>query len=245
MTPPIREPTAAETSSPLRLPSMPAYRSAAARRRSAAFCDAPEYVLSTRVLPLTPRTFSMLHATGNRFILGGTIRESDVRNYVWFHSPLYAHIAVRGWRWRKRRALWRLHLLTAQPLRRLFFRRPSVERYAAILALATTDIQMLVDEAFADGPSSSNKGKPFPATLESQLIHEFAAAYGWSAGTTRNTPLKQLFQMLRCIAVAHGAEVRDRGEEDILARHLEARNRQLAAEREKRATTAAPSAQTN
>lgn len=218
----------------LHLPALLEYRAAVRIRRAGAFCDAPEYVLGIEVLPLSPATFSMLLATESHFVVGGLPTEADVRNYVWFHSRLYAHCGVRTWPLRKRAALWRLDAMLKQAWRRPLRwcgHGPSIHRYHAALVLAITQIRHLVDQAFADAPSASGRpGKPV-ATMEAQLIHRFAEAYGWSPDRTRTAPLRRLFQLDRCIAASRGVDVADEGEDRILADHLNERQAQLNRER--------------
>lgn len=224
--------TSATQDQRLYLPELVQYRRDAARRRAAAFCDVPEYIVGIEVQPITPRTFSMLLATGNRFIVGGNPGEGDVRTYVWFHSAGYSHCGVAGWQKRKANALRPLTMLLTQPWRKWIGIPQSVGRYAAGLALAINDVNALVEEAFADSAArTGNPGAPL-ATLEAQLVHGFAAEYNWAPERTRNTPLRQLFQLHRCIRAAHGEEVADAGEQDILAAHLRAKNAALNAQRE-------------
>jgi hypothetical protein len=203
-----------------------AYREAASRRRAAAFCDAPDYVLGAEVLPLTPRTFSMLLAVDSHFILGGRATEGDVRNYLWFHSPRWCHSGVPGWQRRKAMALRPLFVELASPWRRRMGLPVDLPRYQAALALAVADIRRLVEDAFADCPAGGGDGVAI-ATMEAQLVTAFARELHWSADFTRNQPLRQLFQLLRCIRSARGEDVNDRGEQEILAAHLRRRQDEL------------------
>lgn len=222
-------------SKPLVLPQLDAYRKATAKRRATAFCDAPEYVFGIEVKPLTPATWSMLCATGSRFVKGETALEGDVRNYLWFHSPRYGLKASKRV---KRRALGRLTMAATQPWARWLGLKPSITRYCSVLATAVAEIETLIFEAFADAPQAkSNKGKPL-ATLESQLIVEFARELYWAPEQTRHTPLKQLFQHLRCIHASKGHEPEDAGEDAMLYAHMKARNDALLAAREKEAANA-------
>lgn len=216
----------------LRLPALAEYRAATAQRRAEAFCDVPDHVLGIPVSPLTPRTFSMLFAVRSRFLFGGTPLEGDVRNYVWFHSPLYANCTTPDWRRRKRRALAPLaRQLGVEPWRRWLGLGVSADRYAAALALAASDINQIMDAAFADAPRAAGSRRAPLASLEASLVHECAAAYHWPPERTRSTPLRQLFQLNRCLAAASGHEVRDEGEDAILADHLARKNAELAAAR--------------
>lgn len=213
------------------MPALLEYRAVTAKRRAIAFCDAPEFVLGTEVLPLTPATFSMLYAMGSAFVMGGAAQEFDVRNYLWFHSRLYAHCGIPDWRKRKREALRRLSFELNQPWRKWVGLKPSVHRYTAVLAIAVSEIKQLVEEAFADSPAKSGRpGKPV-ATLEAFFIHEFAMAYRWGPEQTRHFPLRQLIQLHRCIRAGRGEDPSDDGEDRIYYEHLRARNEALAAQR--------------
>lgn len=214
----------------LRLPALAAYRAASAVRRAEAFCDVPDFVLGTPCQPLTPRTFSMLYAVRSRFLFGGQPMEGDVRNYVWFHSPNYANCAAPDWAKRKVKVLGPLtRQLRVERWRRWFGLSISAEHYAAGLALACSEINQIFDCAFADAPGASGTPRAPLATMEASLIHQFASAYNWSPERTSNTPLRQLFQLDRCLAASRGHEVRDDGEDRILADHIRRRNEAIQA----------------
>lgn len=205
------------------LPELQAARRAAGLRRSAACCPGPDTVLGLSCRPLTPATFSALHATGSRFIHGGQPMEGCVRNYLWFHSPLFRPAGEPGHARAKARALapWQ-RLLHGPWWARPWLRHP--HRYSTALALATTDIAAHLEEAFADAPAASGRpGAPL-ASLEAQLIDLCAREYGWPAETTRHTPLRLLFQLLRCLTAAKGGDLSDPAESAILAAHLRAKN---------------------
>lgn len=215
----------------LRLPELAEYRAAAVKRRAAAFCDVPEDVLCIPVQPLTPRTYSMLLAKGNRFIVGGMPKIDDVVDYLWLHAANWTHCGVDGWELRKRQHLRPLTVQLRQPWRRFLRLKPRAEHAAAAMALAIVDIKRIVDEAFADTIAATGApGAPI-ATLEAHFIHLMGVAYQWAPERTRVTPLKQLFQLNRCIRQARGDTVQDAGEEMILYRHLKAKNDALAAAR--------------
>ncbi len=223
------------TKDTLHLPALLEYRAQQVHRRAVAFCDAPEYVLGTRVLPLTPRTFSMLYAVRSAFLFGGPQLEQDIRTFVWFHSPLYCHAG--GWfpRLRKRVALARLSLALNQPWRRALGLEWTVNHYLGGVAIAKSEVKQIIDDAFADAPAKSARSGKSIASLEGFFTHEFAVAYGWTPERTRNTPLRQLVQLHRCIRTARGEDVSDEGEAKILANHLLAKNAALKAERDARA----------
>lgn len=179
----------------------------------------------------------MLLAIGSRFICGGRPTEGDVRNYLWFHSPRYSHFGVAGWQRRKARALRPLENALANPWHRLVRRPLDRERYSVMMILAVSEIGSLVDEAFADCPADTGMpGAPI-ATMEAQLIHRFAMDYRWEPERTRHTPLKQLFQLTRCIRANNGEDVRDQGEIKILEAHLQRRLADIQAKSAKEAAS--------
>lgn len=217
---------------PLVLPTLAAARAATAKRRATAFCDAPEYVFGIRVKPLTPATWSMLAATGSRFVKGETALEGDVRNYLWFHSPQYCDSTARFAKWRKSWALRRLTLAAAQPWRRWFRQKPDPARYYSVIATAIVQIEAIVNDAFADAPRAQGDAKPL-ATLEAILVGLFAREYRWSAEATRYAPLCRLFQLMRCIQSSKGNEPSDNDEQVLTHAHLVRRNAELQAQRQK------------
>jgi hypothetical protein len=220
-----------QTAQYLHLPELMEYRRAALYRRAAAFTGAKYYVLGVPVCPVTPRTHSMLIATRSRFLVGGLPDEEDIINFLGFHSPSFVYPDHPEWRARKKRAIRPLMLHALGWWGARLFRRPTSERYAATLALAATDIGVIVNDAFADAPSTSNDASAPVATLEASMVHAFGSLPGWTPERVSNTPLKVLFQLYRCLCSSRGQEVRDRNEDAILANHLARRNAELAAKR--------------
>lgn len=204
----------------LRLPALVEYRAGLLQKHAAAFCDVPEFVMGCPVQPITPRTFSMLIASRNRFVVGGAGPGfDDVVNFIWIHSPLYAVPGSFGWRSRKRMALKSFVREIRQPWRRWVGLKPRMERQAGIMVLALGEIRTLIADAFACS-SAGNSDGPTPGSLDAQMVNLFAAAYSWEPEQTRNTPLAQLFQLARCLSVSRGGKFTDRNEENIIAAHL-------------------------
>ncbi len=222
---------------PLLLPALTEYRRAQAMRRATSFIELTDRVCGVECQPITPRTYSMLYATGSRFIFGGTPLEKDVKQYLWFHSPLWCDDSHPDMRARYKQAM-RFFNRQLVGRRGWNFRRATIEEAAVVLALAGNDIGALVDQAFADAPAGSGKpGKPV-ATLEAQLIHEFADAYDWPQEQTSGTALRRLFQLHRCIRSARGEDLDDEGEDQLKAAHYAQRN--AAAQAQQQPEPAAP-----
>lgn len=206
----------------LYLPALGAYRAQTAIRRAEAFCNVPEYVAGTRVKPLTPATFSMLHATRSGFLTGRQVRVEDVINYLWIHSRGHVCTGVFGYGLRKKWALRRFRFEMGQPWMKWIGRKPDRARAIGVLNIAIAEIRQTLDDAFADSPAPSARPSKPIATLEAFFVHEFATAYNWPPEKTRHFPLRQLVQLHRCIRSARGDELSDEGEDKILADHMQA-----------------------
>lgn len=213
------------TAEPLQLPDLIAYRRAAADRRAGAFVPGSDLVLGVRCQPITPASVSMMLVSGSRFLCGGQPMEGDVRNYLWFHSPLFVTTDHPDCQRRRAAALRRFRPSVSTRLRS-FIRWPAtVDEYCVRVVLAVADITRLVEDAFADAPAGGGKPGGACASLEAQLIHVFAEHYGWLPERTSHTPLRQLFQILR----AMHPEAGDAGEQAIIADYLRRKNAELAA----------------
>lgn len=186
------------------------YRSAVIDRRARAFVDCPDYALGLELKPLTPKTWTMLHATGNRLICGGQPLEGDLRNYIWFHSENYT-IGGRFAKLRKWSALLRFNIMLR--------RRQSSDWYVACLALMGTELARIINDTLADAPKGGNPTSPGPC-MEAQFIGLFAKEYGWNPEYTREQPLRKLFQLRRNFDQSDD----DDGERAIRFNHLRQRN---------------------
>lgn len=218
-------PTEPPPSAPLVLPGLSEIRKRAALRRSAAFCPGLDYVLGIPCRPISPATYSMLHSTGSRFLHGGEPMEGCIRNYLWFHSPQFVPADHPHAKRIRRRALAPfMRVLVGPWLARFAIRRLQPHRYTVVLALAATDIAAHLEEAFIDAPEGSGKPGAPVAGLEAQLVDLFAREYGWQPKQTSATPMRQIFQLVRCIKAHNGDEINDAAESALLAAHLRAKN---------------------
>lgn len=66
-------------------------------------------------------------------------------------------------------------------------------------AMAGQQIAEILAESFADAPPPTGTGSGVGASLEAQFIDLFAREYGWTPERTSATPIRQLYQFLRCI----------------------------------------------
>ena len=189
------------------------YREATISRRARAFIDCPDTVAGMTVRPITPRTWTMMHATGNRLICGGQPMEGDIRNYLWFHSPLFtqSRFLARPMKW-----------LALLGFSAVLHRRRGYDWYAATLALVGAQLAGIVQEAVADAPKGGGEGSPGPC-LEAQITHVLSSAYHWPVEQIRALPLRHAFQLIRCI----NPDDDDEAERSIRFAHLRKRNAEM------------------
>lgn len=223
---PNRAPYEWEKSRPLVLNGLTETRRQIAVRRAHAMSDGAEEVVGIVCRPLTLKTHSLLLAHRSEFLLGRQPTEADVRNYLWFHSPLYADSSCADWKEKKRQALSRFEFIATKPWRRWVFLKPDVNHYAAMLALAVTDIRALIDFHFMDATAGDGRAAPC-ASLHAQFVAAFASSFGWSPEYTENLPLRKVFQLDRAMAKARGMELREAEEDMLLAEHLLKRQQEV------------------
>lgn len=183
----------------------------------------PETVLGIRLNPITPAIYSLLVGTNNAYLTGGVPRESDLRNFVWFCSPQFNPDNPLGslrWKWlqmwRLKRALWR----GAN-------RHNKAERVLANFYRGCLDVHEIIRATFKDGVAPRDDGEltPIAAGLEAQIVDMFAREYQmWPLPRpVRHTPIKQLYQLARCIDrhnLGADAKYYDQDENDVMKRVL-------------------------
>lgn len=172
-------------------------------RRASAWANVPETVLGIPLRPITPASASLLMGIRNAFIAGIPPIEADVKNFILFHSLDFDPLnpSPRFWkrlkiRVRTDKALcpWNTPKARQKGIRATNFLR------------ACQEIRAIVEETWADAlPPDSDDGALPPATvlmasLQAQLYHSFAKEYAfWPLPQAiEHTPLRQLFQLLRC-----------------------------------------------
>lgn len=230
------EATSTETPpAPFTSPDQPYYspqllqvRHAAHRRRAAAMSAPHDTILGLRFEPLTPASYSRLMVLESPFLWRHpNPSHAAIRNYLWSHwarwdsdgrgRPEFVEIFERRivptWlRWTFSRAA------------RAALRARTAKGYDE----AAAQISELVGIAFADAPSPAvGAPRQVCATLEAQMIDLFAERYHWAPERTRATPLRQLYQFIRC----NDRSDYDPDEAAIMADDLRQENEAAAARR--------------
>ena len=176
-----------------------AIRMQAHKRRSEAWAMVPETVLGIELNPITPAIHSLLVGTGNAYFTGRIPKENDLRNFVWFCSPQFnPDTPLLSSRWKA----WQMGKLNIAMRRGK--EKTKAERIIANFYRASLQIIEIRQETFRNGapPTESEEpAVPLAASLEAQMLDMFAREYQqWPLPKpVRHTPIKQLYQLARCI----------------------------------------------
>lgn len=201
---------------PVYSPAQLEARQQATIRRAAAMVRDFDLVLGVRVKAMTPATYSRLVVIGSPFLYRAAAGADAVRDYLWIHAETFDEEA------RNRAAFFRDWDRKTMPrwARWRYTRQTWHDRVATTYALAACEIAELVGIAFADEPPGGEGNTMAGASLEAQFIDVFADAYGWTPERTRNTPLRQLFQLLS----ARSRTSYDKDEAAVIAEELRVAN---------------------
>ncbi len=152
-------------------------------------------IFGFRFEPLTAASYSRLLVLESPFLWRRPASSGAVRDYLWNHFPGF-NVGGHG----------RAPFLAAFERRlvprwmRLFYsraaRRSGIDAGYAQVAEKIADLMAV---AFSDAPApATGPARRICATLEAQMIELFAARYHWAPERTRATPLRQLYQFIRC-----------------------------------------------
>jgi hypothetical protein len=180
-----------------------------AARRAEDFIDISRTVCGLELRAITPRDLLYLDYAGSPFIRGGEIKECHIPQFLW----QLCEPQPRGW-WAERR----------------FYRHVG----ALIYDDSVAEIRRYLDRTFADAPSAGRDdgtGRPIGTSFVAPLIVRIAAGIpSLTPVAIMDTPIAQLFQFRKILALESGARVRERGgAASFLAQCLDETNRINAA----------------
>ena len=156
---------------------IPGYREAIKREgdvRDASFLDLTTSICGVEIRQMTPRDLLILDGVGNPLVVGGLPTPAHVAQFLWLLSPKFKPNS-KGRQW----------IFTAG-IRRI--------NYIA----AVRDCRKYVADTFMDSPGSSGESYPY-ASWCAHMVANIALHFGWTHEVVLSTPLKQLFQYLKCI----------------------------------------------
>ncbi len=200
-------------------------REGAAKRRAEAWAMVPDTILGVEVNAITPAIYTLLVATDNAYVYGRVPVEADLRNFVWFCSPYFnPDSPTLSLRWKP----WQMYKLN----RALGCFLPKKYRAKIVnenFYRACLQIHTLIANTFKDGLPGNEESLPLAAAFEAQMLDTFAREYRqWPLPKpVRHTPIKQLYQLARCIdraMMGKNAPYYDRDEILCEQRFLESMN---------------------
>jgi hypothetical protein len=166
--------------------------------RAEAVLALPELIAGVRVEALTPRRLEWLRACGNPFICGGECPVAAIPEFIW-------HI-IKDFRFGD------------DERRRAFL--------AAVIDLneyeAREGIDAYLDRAFLDAPSGSDSvGYYAPTVGLYNVLNEYFPSAGWSLATVLDTPLRVIYQLIKCADKQRGCVVVNRRSDAVKGRMLD------------------------
>lgn len=143
-------------------------------KRNLVYLDQFEIVCGEPIRNITPRSQALLSAMRTPFLAGGAITPAIVAQFLW---ALHRDYAPSAW-WKRRQ------------LRKRLSRIPLDE--------CASQIQAFIDLTFMDAPTGGKEEKPIASSI-AWLVYRFRHdPWRMSEQETANTPLRKLYQELRC-----------------------------------------------
>lgn len=163
--------------------SIPGYADAVARERKAreeAYLNLPHDVCGIQLKQITPYLYGLLSLERNPFVTGGTINEAAIAQFLW---TLHIDFAV-----------------------------DSKKRDAFLKSLEDADwiglqigIEELLDLTFLDAPYGGGLNQsPLFCNMAWMEYRLAAEPFRWARDTVLHSPLRVIYQLMRCDAWNHG-----------------------------------------
>lgn len=146
-------------------------------QRSIPYLNAPEIVLGETLNNITPHLLAVLTAIQSPFYLGGPFTHAHVAQFLWALHRDYQPRGFKSW-WNRRR------------IRRV------VSRFT--LDRCREEIGAFIDLTFMDMPTGGREEKPIASSI-AWLVYRFRCEpFRQPKIITLHTPLRDLYQELRC-----------------------------------------------
>lgn len=182
-----------------------------AARRAEDFIDVPRTVCGLELRPVTPRDLLLLDYARSPFVAGGEIKDCHIPQFLWqLCDP-----QPRGW-WAERK----------------FYRHVGDLVYDEAVA----EIRRYLDRTFADASTSGQRAdveeRPIGTSFVAPLIVQIATGIpSLTPAAIMDTPIAQLFQFRKILAVEAGGRSSNHGAATaLMAQCLDEANRLNAEE---------------
>lgn len=191
----------------VQIPGLPEAFDEERRIREEVYLGAPHYVCGIPLKQITPRIFARLLFIRTPFIGGGAVTPSAIGHFLWAcHRDFTLPTAGFLGRWRNRR------------------------RDAFLRSLKRMDFDELedgidgfLDATFLDMPRGGNADQtPYVCGVAWMEYRMALDPFRWDSERTLDTPLRRIYQLIRCHDAAHGAvlfnPISDKVKDDFLNR---------------------------
>lgn len=153
--------------------------------RDAAYLELTTNICGIQIRQMTPKDFLILDGVDSPLLYGlkEHATEDHVVHFLWLLSTRYRPGRLRGW---------------------VFGRQCKA---MINFGLACRGITAYVEDTFQDAPGGTKSDDTPFASCVAFWVHRISSAYGWDWRTVINTPLKVLFQQLKCIRMEENSKV--------------------------------------
>lgn len=155
--------------------------------REESYLGAPQLIAGVKCAQITPRSLTLLSVIGSPFVCGGAVTKDAALQFLWTLA-----IDLRdGMRNERYKVRW-------------------IRAYEKHVARRGWDWEYVVDaisdfveETFMDAPTGGSDSTPYVCS-SAWLEIRMRKIMGWSYETTRDVPLRRIYQLLRCDAMEQG-----------------------------------------
>jgi hypothetical protein len=148
------------------------------RLREEIYLDLPRDICGIEVKQITPHLRAVLFNIGSPFITEGSITTAHILQFLWACSTDYSTSRFARWRFMRRAS--RINLIKA-----------------------ANQIEEFLDDTFLDAPYGGKKSVPYVSSL-AWIEVAMRRIMGWGIETTMHTPLRRIYQLIRCERLEKG-----------------------------------------
>lgn len=196
------------------IPGLPEAFEKERRLREEVYLDQPHFVCGIPLNQITPRIFARLLFIRTPFIGGGEVTPGEIGQFLWACHRDYELPRKRFWGGSNRK-------------RNAFLK--SLGRGHDWEELEE-EIEMFLDLTFFDAPQGSRSDStPYACGIASMEYRMLLEPFRWDAEKTLSTPLRRLYQLMRCHGSANGEVLFNRYSDEVKDLALRSMNEDMQA----------------
>lgn len=169
------------------------------RLREEVYLGLPHFVCGIPLRQITPRIFALLLHIRTPFIGGGEVTDAAIGQFLWACHRDFT------------------------PPRKRWLRNPNAARDKFMASLAEKDfddledgIDAFLDATFLDSPQGGrNDDTPYVCGVAWMEYRMALDPFRWDSERTLDTPLRRIYQLVRCHDSAHGVPLFNRFSDDV------------------------------